>query len=173
MRDQLPDAFDLMARVVPAGQTMSQALQAVADEFPQPIAAEFSYCYEQQNLACRPRWRIRDLAGRTGLLELKIFVMACWSSSRPAATSPSCSTSSPPSSAQRYRIQGQIRTLTAEGGCQAVGRSAAYPGDVLRLRPGRRATRNPARPLRIYPGRDASCSSSVPLWIRKIVNFDL
>ena len=96
---QLPDAFDLMARVIRAGQTMSQALLAVADEFPPPIAAEFAYCYEQQNLGLPPEVAMRDLARRTGLLEIKIFVLACWSSSRPAATLPSCSTSSPPSSA--------------------------------------------------------------------------
>ena len=38
LRSQLPDAFELMSRVVRAGQTMSQALMAVADEFPQPIS---------------------------------------------------------------------------------------------------------------------------------------
>ena len=73
---QLPDAFDLMARVIRAGQTMSQALQAVADEFAQPIAAEFAYCYEQQNLGLPPETALRDLARRTGLLEIKIFVLA-------------------------------------------------------------------------------------------------
>src|SRR5262249_27579293 len=51
---QLPDAFDLMARVIRAGQTMSQGVQAVADEFDQPIAGEFAYCYEQQNLGLSP-----------------------------------------------------------------------------------------------------------------------
>ena len=73
---QLPDAFDLMGRVIRAGQTMSQALQAVADEFPQPIAGEFAYCYEQQNLGLPPEVALRDLARRTGLLEIKIFVLA-------------------------------------------------------------------------------------------------
>ena len=41
---QVPDAFDLMARVMRAGQSIAQALLAVAEEFDQPIAAEFSYC---------------------------------------------------------------------------------------------------------------------------------
>src|SRR5262249_45546549 len=39
---QLPEAFDLMARVIRAGQTTSQALQTVADEFDAPVADEFS-----------------------------------------------------------------------------------------------------------------------------------
>src|SRR5262249_23662678 len=70
---QLPDAFDLMGRVVRSGQTMAQALQAVADEFPQPIAGEFNYCYEQQNLGLPTETAMRELATRTELLEVKIF----------------------------------------------------------------------------------------------------
>src|SRR5262249_31118585 len=65
---QLPDAFDLMGRVIRAGQTMSQAFQGVADEFEPPIAYEFSYCYEQQNLGLPPELALRDMARRTGLL---------------------------------------------------------------------------------------------------------
>src|SRR5262249_59341455 len=38
LTSQLPDTFDLMARVIRAGQTMSQALQAVAEEFDAPIS---------------------------------------------------------------------------------------------------------------------------------------
>src|SRR5207245_4306445 len=72
---QLPDAFDLMARVIRAGQTMSQAMLAVADEFDPPIAGEFSYCYEQQNLGLPPELALRDLARRTALLEIMIFVL--------------------------------------------------------------------------------------------------
>src|SRR5207244_3368989 len=71
LTSQLPEAFDLMARVLRAGQTMSQALQAVADEFDQPISAEFSYCFEQQNLGMPAEQSLRDLAKRTGLLEIK------------------------------------------------------------------------------------------------------
>ena len=54
LMSQLPDAFDLMARVIRAGQTMSQALQAVSDEFDAPLAGEFAYCFEQQNLGLPP-----------------------------------------------------------------------------------------------------------------------
>src|SRR5439155_21752866 len=66
LRSQLPDAFDLMGRVIRAGQTMSQAMLAVADEFAQPIAGEFSYCYEQQNLGLSNEDALRDLGPRTG-----------------------------------------------------------------------------------------------------------
>src|SRR5690606_12914419 len=47
---QLPEAYDLMARGLRAGQTIAMTMKGVAEEFPQPIAGEFAYCYEQQNL---------------------------------------------------------------------------------------------------------------------------
>ena len=53
-----------------AGRTL------VVDEFDAPLAAEFAYCYEQQNLGLSPEASLRDLARRTGLLEIKIFVLA-------------------------------------------------------------------------------------------------
>ena len=58
---QLPDAFDLMARTMKAGQTIPQALQAVGEELSRPVADEFSYCYEQQNLAISVEATMRDL----------------------------------------------------------------------------------------------------------------
>ena len=48
----------------------------MADEFPQPISTEFAYCYEQQNLGLSPEVTFRDLTRRTGVIELKIFVLA-------------------------------------------------------------------------------------------------
>ncbi|MHC4180578.1 MAG: type II secretion system F family protein, partial [Planctomycetota bacterium] len=76
LQAQLPDAFDLMARTMRSGQTISQALQAVADECSSPLAEEIRYCCQQQNLGLSPEAALRDLARRTGILELKIFVLA-------------------------------------------------------------------------------------------------
>ena len=46
----------------PRGQTISQALRAVSDEFSPPLAAEFASCYEQQNLGLSLESALRDLA---------------------------------------------------------------------------------------------------------------
>src|SRR5262249_36885762 len=50
MLRQLPDAFELMSRVVRAGQSIPQAFLAVSEEFKGPIGTEFAYCFDQQNL---------------------------------------------------------------------------------------------------------------------------
>jgi tight adherence protein B len=71
---QLPDAFDLMARVMRAGHSVPQAFQSVADTFEQPIAGEFASCSEQQNLGLLPEVAYRELALRTGILEMNLSV---------------------------------------------------------------------------------------------------
>ena len=117
---QLPDTFDLMSRVVRAGQTLSQALQAVADEFAQPVAGELSYCYEQQNLGLPPEVAMRDLARRTGLLEIKIFVTAVIVQQQTGGSLAEMLDKLSHVIRQRYRTRGQIKTLTAEGRMQAI-----------------------------------------------------
>jgi len=76
LRLQLSDAFDLMARILRAGQSMPQAMQGVATEFAAPIAEEFAFCSEQQNLGLSPEISMRNLSQRTGLVEMNIFVVA-------------------------------------------------------------------------------------------------
>ncbi len=120
MLAQLPDAFDLMGRVVRAGQTTSQALQAVSDEFAQPIAGEFSYCFEQQNLGLSPELALRDLARRTGLLEIKIFVTALLVQQQTGGNLAELLDKLAHMIRQRAKLRGQIQTLTAEGRFQAM-----------------------------------------------------
>lgn len=120
MLAQLPDAFDLMTRTMRAGQTISQAFQAVSDEFSPPIADEFGYCYEQQNLGLSPEAAMHDLARRTGLLEIKIFVLAVMVHRQTGGNLSELLEKLASVIRQRYRIHGTIRALTAEGRLQAV-----------------------------------------------------
>lgn len=119
-RAQLPDVFDLIARIMRAGQTMSQGLQAVGDEFTGPVGAEFAYCYEQQNLGLSTEAALRDLARRTGLLEIKIFIVAVMVHRQTGGNLAELLEKLATVVRQRFRIRGMIRTLTAEGRLQAV-----------------------------------------------------
>jgi len=120
MLSQLPDAFDLMSRTMRAGQTIAQALQAVADEFSPPIADEFGFCYDQQNLGLSPEASMRDLARRTGLLELKIFVLAVMVHRQTGGNLSELLEKLATVIRHRYRIRGAIKALTAEGRLQAI-----------------------------------------------------
>jgi tight adherence protein B len=169
---QLPDTFDLMSRVIRAGQTLPQALLAVSDEFSQPIAGELYYCYEQQNFGLPPDVVMADLARRTGLLEIKIFVTAVIVQQQTGGSLAEMLDKLSQIIRLRYRTRGQIQSLTAEGRMQAVvllGLPIVMFFGFLILLPE-------------YEGRLLEHPSLImatlgfeflgALWIRKIVNFD-
>ena len=76
MRSQLPDTLELMSRVLRAGQTITQAMQVVGNEFSAPVSTEFALCYEQQNLGLSSDMALKDLARRNRIIEIQIFVLA-------------------------------------------------------------------------------------------------
>ena len=172
LRSQLSDAFELMARVIRAGQTLGQSMLAVADEFPQPISSEFAYCYEQQNLGLQPEAAFRDLTRRTGVIELKIFVLAVLVQQQTGGNLAELLTKLASVVRERYMIQGTIRTLTAEGRMQGWMLAGLPPlMFVIML-------------VMNYPYAAVHFEHSMVLlgtlgvealgvlWIRKIVNFD-
>ncbi len=116
---QMPDAFELMGRVLRAGQTMSQAMRSVSEEFSRPIAEEFGYCWEQQNLGLSPDAVFHDLARRTGVLEMKIFVVALTIHRTTGGNLSTLLEKLAKVIRQRERIRGHIQALTAEGKFQA------------------------------------------------------
>jgi tight adherence protein B len=172
MLSQLPDAFDLMSRVIRAGQTMSQGLLAVADEFSPPIAGEFAFCYEQQNLGLPPEVALRELARRTGLLELKIFVLAMLIQQQTGGNLAELLDKLSHIIRERYKMRGKVKALTAEGRGQAIVLLALPPFMfVLMLF----MNRSYAGILLETPSllwMTLISEGIGALWIRKIVNFD-
>jgi tight adherence protein B len=172
LQSQLPEAFDLMARVIRAGQTTSQALQAVADEFDQPLAGEFAYCYEQQNLGLPAELAMRDLARRTGLLEIKIFVLALLVQQQTGGNLAELLEKLATVMRERFRLQGKVRALTAEGRMQALVLLILPPlllGVLLVI------ANSYAQVLLDHPNLLVGVAVAEflgALWIRKIVNFD-
>jgi len=172
LRSQLPDSFDLMSRVIRAGQTMAQAQQAVADEFAPPIAAEFAFCYEQQNLGLPPELALRELARRTGLLEIKIFITAMLVQQQTGGNLAELLEKLSGVVRERFITQGKIRALTAEGRMQGLVLLSLPPGMFLIML---LMNRQFAGVLLEYPMVLMAVAASEglgALWIRKIVNFD-
>ena len=172
LRSQLADAFELMARVVRAGQTLGQALQAVADEFPAPISLEFAYCYEQQNLGLSPEVTYRDMTRRTGVIELKIFVLAVLVQQQTGGNLSELLMKLGTVVRERYLIRGTIRTLTAEGRMQGYILAALPPLMLVLL-----LVLNPSyAAIHLEHPNTLMGTFGVEmlgvLWIRKIVNFD-
>ncbi len=120
MSAQLPDVFDAMARVLRAGHTLPQALQAAARDFRPPIAAELACCREQQNLGLPPEIAYQDLARRTGLSELRVFATAMAIQQQTGGNVAVLLDELGATGRARLRARLRLRALTAEGRLQAT-----------------------------------------------------
>jgi len=169
---QLPDAFELMSRTLRAGQTMAQAFQSVADEGASPSSEEFGFCYEQQNLGLSPEVAMRDLARRTGLLELKIFVMAVMIHRQTGGNMSELLDKLSRVIRERAKIRGSMKALTAEGALQAYILLALPPGMLAIMWV---INRPYAAMLFEYYWLLVAAGGSMLLgwlWMKRIVNFD-
>ena len=120
LREQLPDALELMSRVMRSGQSISQAMQAVAQEFSRPISLEFLYCHEQMNMGLSVEIALRQLAKRAGLLEVKIFVLAVVVQRQTGGNLAELFDKLGQVIRERFRIDGMIQSITAQGRFQAL-----------------------------------------------------
>jgi tight adherence protein B len=172
LRSQLPESFDMMARGLRAGQTVTQAMHSVAHETKPPIAVEFGYCYEQQNLGLSPEVALRDLGRRTGLLEIKVFVLALLVQRQTGGSMTELLEKLATIVRDRYRMRSKVKGLTAEGRLQAFV-LVALPFLVY----GMMLVTNRPYALKLFdhPVLPVGCLVSMTigaLWIRKIVNFE-
>lgn len=117
---QLPAAFELMARVLRAGHSVPQALQAVVESSEQPLAGEFAQCQKQQNLGLRPEHAFQDLSRRVGIIELRIFIMAMLIQRQTGGNFSDVLERLAMLIRARLRLQDKVRTLTAEGRLQGT-----------------------------------------------------
>jgi tight adherence protein B len=117
---QLPDALDVMCRAVRAGQTVPASFQMVADDFAPPISDEFRHCYEQQNLGLSYDASLRSLAQRTGIMELRILVVALLVQVRSGGSLIDLMQNLSTTVRKRLVLQQKVRALTGEGRLQAI-----------------------------------------------------
>ncbi len=172
LRQQLPDAFELMARVVRAGQTMPQAILAVSQEFEPPLAAEFSMCYEQQNLGLSFEATMRKLADRTGLLEIKILVMALLVQQETGGNLAQVLDNLADVVRNRLQVRDKVKVLTAEGRMQAIVLlSLPFAALAIMYAFNREYAMILLNSPKLLSGMVVSMCLGA-LWIRKIINID-
>lgn len=172
LRSQLPDAYSMMSRVMLAGQTSTQAMQLVSSEFPDPIAKEFAYCTEQQNLGLPAETAMIQLARRTGILEVRMFVVATTVQREAGGNLASILENLSKVIRERFRIRGEVQALTAEGRFQAAVLLFLPLGIfalMYLLNPGHMSILF-EHPRLIAAGFVSEFIGAV--WIRRIINFD-
>ena len=172
LQGQLPDCFDLMARVIQSGQTIAQAFKSVADEFEAPAGAEFGYCYEQQNLGLSPDLAYRGLAQRTGVLELKILVLALLVHRQTGGNLAALLGNLSSLVRERATMRGKIQGLTAEGRLQGAILLGLPPLVFVAL-----LFMNYDYAIKLFDHPSLIIVSLTGMvlgaaWIRRIINFD-
>lgn len=74
--EQLPDAIDIIRRMLQAGQPVSQAFKEVGDEMPLPIGVEFRNTFNLLNYGYDMRLAIMQMADRTPTVSMLAFSSA-------------------------------------------------------------------------------------------------
>ena len=89
---QLPDSFDLMSRVIRAGQTIAQAFRRLPTSLHRRSPANLPFASSSRISGFRPRPPCVSSRGARASWSSRSLCSRFWFSSRPAATWPRCST---------------------------------------------------------------------------------
>jgi tight adherence protein B len=112
---QMPDALELLARALRAGQSLIAGLQIIAEEMPPPISTEFGRVYEEQNLGVTVEDALRSLAERMPILDLRFFVNSVIIQRQTGGDLAEILDKISYVIRERFRIWGQVQALTGEG----------------------------------------------------------
>ncbi len=112
---QLPDALEMLARALRAGQSLAAGMNMVANEMGPPLGKEFSMVFEEQNLGIPLEESLRDLTERVPNLDLKFFVTAVILQRQTGGDLAEILDKIGGLIRQRFQIWGQVQALTGEG----------------------------------------------------------
>jgi tight adherence protein B len=112
---QLPEAMEMIARTLRAGQSLGFGISLVATEMPQPISGEFGRVFEEQNLGIPMEQSLNELANRIPNLDLKFFVTAVILQRQTGGDLAEILDKIGNLVRDRFRIWGQVQALTGEG----------------------------------------------------------
>lgn len=174
--EQLPEALDIMRRMLQAGQPVTQAFNEVGSEMPAPIGVEFKNTFNLLNYGYDMRLAIMQMAERTPTVSMLAFSSAVLLQKETGGNLSENLEKVSRVLRARFKLQRKIKTLSAES------RLSAW---ILVLSPFLLFVFltfiNPeyVEPLYKDPrGMDLVSAGIVSLfigsmWIRKIINFEV
>lgn len=112
---QLPDALEMLARALRAGQSLPAGFNMVAAEMSPPINKEFGRVSEEQNLGCSMEESLESLTERVPNLDLKFFATAIVLQRQTGGDLAEILDKIGRLIRERFQIWGQIQALTGEG----------------------------------------------------------
>ena len=112
---QLPEALDLMAQALRAGQSLPAGIQLVGEQMQEPLGPEFQRAFEEQNLGVALTDTLVDMADRIPDLDLRFFVTAVVLQRQTGGDLAEILDKIGKLIRERFKIKGMIQALTGEG----------------------------------------------------------
>jgi tight adherence protein B len=113
--EQLPEAMDMLARSLKAGHAFTGGLQMVGQEFPDPAGTEFSKTLDEINFGVAYEDALRNLTSRIDSDDLKLFVISVIIQRTSGGNLAEILENIGRLIRERFKLKGNVRTLTAEG----------------------------------------------------------
>ena len=117
---QLPDTLEMIRSALQAGYSLPQALEAVVEEVPDPIRAEFLQVTEELRLGHALRGAFQGLYDRTGIEDLRMFTVAVLINREVGGNLSEIIDAVNATIRERFKLKAQIRSLTAQGRFSAL-----------------------------------------------------
>jgi tight adherence protein B len=111
---QLPEAMDMLINAMQAGYSYQAAMELVGHEMPEPLGTEFAQFYEEQRLGIDVRSALLSMQDRIPSLDLKMFITAVLIQRETGGNLTEVPSNISRVIRERFRIQGELRTLTAQ-----------------------------------------------------------
>ena len=116
LSEQLPEALEMMARSLRAGHALSSAFKMVATEMPTPVSMEFGRAFEAQELGLPFEKAVADMTRRApDNQDLKIFALSVIVQKETGGNLVEIIEKIADTVRARYKFQGKLAGLTAEG----------------------------------------------------------
>ncbi|MGH7718756.1 MAG: type II secretion system F family protein [Gemmatimonadaceae bacterium] len=111
---QLPDAIDVLVSAMRAGYSFQAAMNFVGEEIGDPLGPEFARFYDEQRLGMDVRTALLGLQERTPSMDLRMFVTAVLVQRESGGNLGEILGNISDMMRERFAVQGEIETLTAE-----------------------------------------------------------
>ncbi|HBG47005.1 MAG TPA: pilus assembly protein [Deltaproteobacteria bacterium] len=117
---QLPEALDLISRSLKAGHAFTGGLKMVADEFSDPVGTEFEKTLNEINFGIALPEALKNLARRVDCPDLKFFIVSAVIQRETGGNLAEVLEKISHILRERFKLQGHIKVLSAEGRFSAV-----------------------------------------------------
>jgi tight adherence protein B len=111
----LADAIDMMGRALRAGHSMVASINTVAEQSVEPVSTEFREVFAQQNFGLPLRDALNQMLDRVPSQDLRVLVTGILVQKETGGNLAEILDRTANVIRERLRIQGEIRTHTAQG----------------------------------------------------------